>query len=231
MSSRKKRLTYFLFVSAVSVFGLAISLSMSWNPAPSFAGFHERIVIVTAVYATVCVLGIFAVLFPRACSGVLGLHHSPTEEWEDLGSRVSRILGVPVLHGHHPLGPQAIGHELRVRRKTFCATCFGLLTGTMFSLLTVAIFALRGWPAWPDRYLTYLLYFGGIAGVILGLIQTVTPRIGARTRFLLATVFVAGTSQVLVATDLLTENLMADLLVVLLAVFWLLSRVSLPHGA
>jgi hypothetical protein len=231
MSSRKKRLTYSLFVSAVSVFGLAISLSVPWNPAPSFAGFHQRIVIVAAVYATVCVLGILAVLFPTMCSGVFGFHQPLTEDREDLGSRVTRILGVPVLHGHHPLGPQAIGRELRVRRKTFCATCFGLLTGAMFSLVTLAIFALQGWPAWVDRHLTYFLYFAGITGVILGLVQTATPRNGARTKFLLATIFVAGTSLVLVATDVLTENLMADLLVVLLAVFWLLSRVSLSHGA
>lgn len=73
------------------------------------------------------------------------------------------------------------------------------------------------------------MYYVGVAAVVLGLAQTLVLRLGARARFILAMVFVVGTSLMLLATDLITADFMADLFVVLLAVFWLLSRISLSH--
>ena len=80
-----------------------------------------------------------------------------------------------------------------------------------------------------DDGLTYGLYSVGVVGVILDLVPSLGLKIWARTRFALAVVFVLGTCSMLVATDVLTANLIADLFVVLLAVFWLLSRILLSY--
>ena len=77
--------------------------------------------------------------------------------------------------------------------------------------------------------MAYVLYSLGVVGVVLGLVQAHVLRTRARIRFIIAVVFVVGTSLMLISTDLVTANVMADLFVVLLAVFWLLSRISLSH--
>lgn len=184
-------------------------------------------IFVTVVYGTVCILGILAVLFPITCSRAFKFHRNFTEDLGGLDARMTRILGVSLLHGHHLLGPEAEDHELHVRGKSYCASCYGLLTGAILSVTTVAAFALSGRLVWANTVLTYVLYFAGVVGVVLGLVQIVASKIGARARFILAAVFVVGTSMMLIATDVLTESLMADLFVVSLAVFWILSRISL----
>ena len=65
--------------------------------------------------------------------------------------------------------------------------------------------------------------------MITGLLQPLMTDVGAKVRFVLAFVFVVGTSLMLLATELLAANLVADLFVVLLAIFLLLSRISLSH--
>jgi hypothetical protein len=96
-------------------------------------------------------------------------------------------------------------------------------------LTTMTAFLISGWSGWTSIYPAYLVYYVGVAAVITGLLQTLVPEAGAKARFVLAFVFVVGTSLMLLATELLSASLLADLFVILLAVFWLLSRISLSH--
>ncbi len=226
MRSQERRLGYIAFLLAVSAFGLVISASLLGNPAPFPSGFGGRRVVVALVYGSVCVAGILAALFPVACSRVLRIERSRTGDVGSPETRATEVFGILLLHGHHPPGPQEKEHELLAGGKSFCASCFGLLAGAAVSLMVVVVFTLSGWA---DGRFAYTLYYAGVAGVILGLVPAITLKTGARARFALAVVFVLGTSLMLVATDLLTLNLVADLFVVLLVVFWLLSRISLSH--
>jgi hypothetical protein len=90
-------------------------------------------------------------------------------------------------------------------------------------------FVVSGWSGWTGIFPAYFVYYVGVAAVVTGLLQTLVPNAGAKARFVLALVFVAGTSLMLLATELLSRNLVADMFVILLAVFWLLSRTSLSH--
>jgi len=211
---------------AVSAFGLVISASLLGNSTPFPSEFSERRALVALIYGAVCVAGILAALFPVACSGFLGIHRSLSEGNGSLETRATRVFGVLLLHGHHPAGSDEKRHELWLGGKSYCATCFGLLTGAVVSLTAIVAFALSGCG---DSSFAYALYSVGVVGVILSLIPSLGLRIGARERFALAAVFVLGTCLMLIATDILTANLIADSFVVLLAVFWLLSRISLSH--
>jgi len=131
-----------------------------------------------------------------------------------------------LLHGHHPAASGQKSHELWLGGKSYCATCFGLLTGAVVSLTAIVVFALS---RWADGRFAYALYAVGVVSVISALVPALGLRIRAPARFALAAFFVLGTCLMLVATDVLTANLIADLFVVLLAVFWLLSRISLSH--
>jgi hypothetical protein len=213
----------------VSIFGLVISTALLRNP-PSFAvasGYRRALMVLA--FDFVCVAGIFAVLFPVACSGLLGVRFSSQEMSGRFGIRATRLLGFLVVHGHHPSGSESTKHELFFRGRSFCATCYGLLTGSVVSLTIMTAFLVSRWSGWTSIYPAYLVYYVGVAAVVTGLLQSLLPKAGAKARFVLAFVFVVGTSVMLLATELLSRNLVADLFVILLAVFWLLSRISLSH--
>jgi hypothetical protein len=226
---REKHVAYGAFLLMVSIFGLAISTALLMNTptfvsAPSF-----RRTLIAFVYDVVCVAGILAALFPVACSRAFGAQFSSVESAQVLGIRATRLLGLLVVHGHHTSGSELTKHELFVWRRSFCATCYGLLTGAVVSLAIITAFVVSGWPGWIGTYSLYLAYSVGVVAVITGLLQPLMTDVGAKARFVLSFVFVVGTSLMLLATELLTANLVADLFVVLLAIFWLLSRISLSH--
>ncbi len=226
---QEKHVAYPAFLLLVSIFGLVISTALLRNLFSFGAAPGYRRTLMALVYDLVCTTGILAVLFPITCSRVTGARFSSAESPQSFGIRTTRFLGLLVLHGHHPSGSELTKHELLVRGRSYCATCYGLLTGAVVSLTIMTALAASGWQGWVGTYSAYLVYYVGVAAVITGLLQPLVLEVGAKARFVLAFVFVVGTSLMLLATELLTANLMADLFVILLAIFWLLSRISLSH--
>lgn len=226
---QKKRVAYPAFLLLVSIFGLVISTALLRNPFSFGAASSYRRTLMVLVYDLACIAGILAVLFPVACSQLSGARFSSVESPQLLGMRATRFLGLLVVHGHHSPGSELTKHELLVRGRSYCATCYGLLTGAVVSLTIMTAFAVSGWQGWVETYSAHLTYYVGVAAVITGLLQPLVLEVGAKARFVLAFVFVVGTSLMLLVTELLTANLMADLFVILLAIFWLLSRISLSH--
>jgi len=226
---QEKHVVYVAFLLLVSIFGLVISTVLLRNPFSFGAGAGYRRMLMALVYDLVCIAGILAVLFPIACSRMSGARFSSAEPPQLLGIRATRFLGLLVVHGHHPSGSELTEHELLVRGRSYCATCYGLLTGAVVSLTIMTAFAVSGWQGWVGAYSAYLAYYVGVAAVITGLLHPLVLKVGAKARFVVAFVFVVGTSLMLLVTELLTANLMADLFVILLAIFWLLSRISLSH--
>ena len=226
---RQKHVAYAAFLLMVSIFGLAISTALLMNTPTFVSAPSYRRTLIAFAYDVVCVAGILAALFPVACSRAFGAQFSSVESVQVLGIRATRLLGLLVIHGHHTLGSELTKHELLVWGRSFCATCYGLLTGAVVSLTIITAFAVSGWPGWVGTYSVHLAYSIGVVAVITGLLQPLMTHVGAKVRFVLAFVFVVGTSLMLLATELLTANLVADLFVVLLAIFWLLSRISLSH--
>ena len=226
---QEKHVAYPAFLLLVSVFGLIISTALLRNPFSVGAALGYRRTLIALVYDLVCIAGILAVLFPIACSRLSGARFSSAESPQLFGIRATRFLGLLVVHGHHLSRSELAKHELLVRGRSYCATCYGLLTGAVVSITIMTAFAVSGWQGWVGTYSAYLVYYVGVAAVITGLLQPLVLEVGAKARFVLAFVFVVGTSLTLLATELLTANLMADLFVILLAIFWLLSRISPSH--
>lgn len=229
MRYRKRRVAQVMFIATVSIFGLVVSAALIEDPALVPAYSNGRRIIVMLAYDLVCIMGVLAALFPVACSGAKGFRLSLTEAHESSGLRAGRFLGITIVHSHHASDSELSRHEFLLRGRRFCATCYGLLGGAAVSLTTITLFALSGWLGWTGNYPAYLVYAIGVAAVIAGLTQTIVAEVGAKMRFSLSFVFVVGTGLMLLATDLLAANLMADLFIIVLSVFWLLSRVSLSH--
>jgi hypothetical protein len=225
---REKHVAYVAFLLMVSIFGLAISTALLMNPPTLTSAPSYRRTLIALAYDGICITGILAALFPVACSRAFGAQFSSVESAQ-VGIRATRLLGLLVVHGHHISGSELTKHELLLRGRSFCATCYGLLTGAVVSLTIITALAVSASPRWIGEYSMYLVYFVGVVAVIIGLLQPLMTDVGAKARFVLAFVFVVGTSLMLLATELLTANLVADLFVLLLAIFWLLSRISLSH--
>ena len=219
---------YASFILVASIFGLAVSAAFLGKPILFVAASNESRVMIAFAYDLVCIVGMLAVLFPVACSQILGIRDLPTKVSQEGGIRATRFMSIQILHGHHPM-ESAKRHELVIKGRSYCATCYGLLAGAILSLVTVTVFGLSSWSVWTDLRPAYFMYLLGVSGVIVGLSQVLMPSIRARARFALSFLFVVGTGLMLLATDLLTANLSADLFVILLAIFWLLSRISLSH--
>jgi hypothetical protein len=232
-TDREKHVAYLAFLLIVSVVGLVISTSLLTNPPFFFSAPDYRRILMTLVYDAVCIAGMLAVLFPVTCSralaGSTGTHLASIESAQALGIRATRLLGLTIIHGHHLSESELKKHELLVKGRSFCATCYGSLTGAVISLIIITAFTVSGWPGWIRIYSVYGAYYVGVAAVITGLLQPLITDVDAKTRFASAFVFVVGTSLILLATELLAANLLADLFVVLLVVFWLLSRISLSN--
>jgi len=225
MRSKYTRL-YIAFLLFVSSFGLITSTSMLEQPPQPTIEIAARRIVVGFIYGFICLGGMFAVFFPGPCSRLAGVRRFGEQYLRGLDVRATRIFGILLLHGHHSLGDESsTTHELQFRGKSFCASCFGLLTGAIMSLTVIVVFLFSDWA---DGYLAHFLYFLGLGGVALGLVPTLL-RVGARTRFVLGMIFVTGTCVMLIAMDAATASLTADLLVVLLVLFWLISRISLSH--
>jgi hypothetical protein len=227
MRNKGTRLLHIVFLLLVSTFGLIISTSMLIERTQPATDFGERRVTVGLVYSSICLGGMLAAFFPRPCSRMSGLRRSGKQNSRDIDARTTEILGFRLIHGHHSLGDEeSTRHELQFEGKSFCASCFGLLAGAAVSLVALTVFL---FSSWVDGYpLSFLLYFSGLVGVALGFLPVLVS-VGARTRFVLGMVFVAGTCVMLIAMDVATANLAADLFVVLLIVFWLFCRISLHH--
>jgi len=229
MRKRDGRLAYTAFVLIVSTFGLITLASLLPAPVTKTATPDLRMIWIAIFYGAVCIVGTIAVLFPVACSRVLGTRIPFAEDAETSMTRTTRVFGARLVHGHHPPGPETESHELQIGGKSYCATCFGLFAGAIASVIAVIAFAFHGWPERLDLGFAYGLYYLGVVGVILGLFQSLACTPKAWARFVLAAFYVVGTGFILIATDTLTANIMADLLAILLGVFWVLSRVSLSH--
>lgn len=226
--SRYGRSAHLAFVLAVSFFGLGVSSALLRHPVSFVALPSDRRILVAFFYDIVCISGMFAVLFPVACSKLVGIQSSLPQTSGELRIRATEFLGTKILHGHHT-SEESAKHELFIADKSLCATCYGLLTGTVLSFTIMTVFALSGWAGLAGGASEYLLYCIGVAAVLAGLLQILVPDVGAKTRFVSAFVFVLGTALMLLATDLLAANVVSDSFIMLLAVFWLLSRISLSH--
>jgi hypothetical protein len=195
------------------------------QPQPSMESNFRR-GLVGLVYGFICVAGVLAVFFPGPCSQAVGIRRSPEKDLASMDARASKVFGILLLHGHHPLREDgAAAHELWIGEKTFCASCFGFLTGAVPSLIAISYFVFSNWT---DAHLSHILYVTGLGGVVLGFLPAL-HRTSALTRFISSAAFVLGSCFMLIAMDLAAANLTDDLFTILLTIFWLLCRISLSH--
>lgn len=225
--------TQLSFMMGVSFFALFLVGSFSAFPPPIRESPPWGKLVVGAVFALVCVLGITAVFFPAGCSRAIGhgrVRSSTAPGLEKTGSEpsVSNLMGLRLTHGHHPPCDRFASHEFRVAGKTFCTGCAGLLTGALAVLIGTGLYFFTGWQIDGSGYA--LLIAPGVLGVLFALLQFHVFNIQRTAlRLMINAFFVVSTFLILVGLDLLVRSLTLDLVVISFSVFWLYTRISLSN--
>ena len=125
---------FLLFLFVVSIIGsvLVPLLLTTPNLRPDVSSL--RGIAISAIYSTICVLGIFAVFYPGKCK-LSFKKASNTNNGTSFAPKVE-------LKGHHPNCENFSANRLTIRNVTFCSACTGLLIGAIVSLMLTALFTL-----------------------------------------------------------------------------------------
>jgi hypothetical protein len=206
----------FLFFSlSVSIFGLITVLMLAlWPPR-----FHEssswRKPLIGSISSLICVGGIVAAFFPKACKAESDLRRSKTPVRPGLARRDRKKAS----QGHHPNCGKFSANTIEVKGSVLCAACTGLLIGAILSLIGTAFYFFVGWQSDRSGLSMVLL---GQAGIVLGFLQF---RFKGYFRSGVNTLFVLSSFLVLIGIDALSENLLTGLYTLMLVGFWLFTRI------
>ena len=204
--------------SIISILGLILVLMLTFFPPTITTNFFGRKPLIGIIFSTFCFLGVLAAFSPNQCGKLKTKKiEADRSNSNETYSRKKRIF----LRGHHPTCGNFNGHLFRIRNKTFCAACLGLLVGAFLALaITIGYFFL-GWKFIDS---SQIIVFLGISGVTFGLLEF---RFQNFVRLLSNAIFVLGALLVLIGIDKLIQSLFFDLFIVGLIAFWLITRISI----
>lgn len=211
------------YLIGLSFFGLLLAGMLSVYPPATRESFVWRKPLVGSVFGLICILGILAVFYPKRCSGMVDFVTKGKRE----GSAVDRFAfhgASSTMKGHHPDCENFSHHVFQIFNRTFCSACTGLLLGGLAAFVGTFLYFFRDLHIEQN---SLLLVWIGILGVGFGLFQVVARR--TLIRLFLNTFFVLGSFLILMGIDELAQNAFADIFLVLLAVFWLYTRIMISE--
>jgi len=206
----------------VSFLGLLLLVVLTFFPPTATGDVPWRKPVIGSIFISICVLGILAVFSPNKCLRIFNIRKKKKTVGSDSAKFVSHGTS-NALQGHHPTCGKFTAHIFRIKGKTFCAACVGLLLGGLLALAGAFIYFFGDWRAAEHSSLLVLL---GIMGVSFGLLQFKFKNL---IRLSVNTIFVLGTLLILIGIDELVHSLIFDLFVVSLIIFWLFTRISLSQ--
>ena len=202
----------------LSFVGLILIAAMVVYPPTITGDSPLRKPVVGLIYSTICLLGILAIFSPNKCRKIVDRKKVKI----NLDSTVSNGT-TAILLGHHPTCGKYSAHTFRMRGKTFCAACIGLLIGGLSVLAGTAIYFFFDWNVAEH---SLMIVFLGIVWESFGLFQF---KVKNYIRLSANVIFILGTLLILIGIDASVRSLFFDLFVVCLIIFLLFTRISLSR--
>lgn len=207
------------FLISVSIFGLVLSVFFVFHTSLEDS-FAYRNLAVGAAFGAVCILGIFAALFPNSCLAIPQFGRSKRHDRRTLNIHETASVA------HHPTCENYSTHILVVGNTKFCATCSGLLVGATLVLFATGLYFFGNFNIGEPTILVLV----GASGVSFGFLQSALPKYSSgSTRFFASILFVVGTFLMLVSIDMAVKNTSIDLFFVGLSLLWILTKISLSQ--
>jgi len=222
--SRNFVLAFFL---CVSLFGLSIVVTLALYPPPVSENFLLRKPLMGSIFGLICIFGMLAIVFPGSCSRMIGFkgekQQAPHVFYTAGNSKGKKLT----LRGHHSDCKNFSTHVIRIGGKTFCAGCTGLLLGGLAACVGALLYFFGDLHVGQN---SLSLLWIGATGVALGLLQFSLFNIPwSSIRLFLNAFFAFGAFLILVGIDGITQNIFADLFLVVLIMFWLFTRIVLSR--
>jgi len=206
-----------IFLMVTSLFGLVLSHLFVVYP-PVLGDYWEfRNFTAGSAFCAVCILGIFAALFPRSCSNTPSFGKSSRDQEN------RPPIHEKNLRAHHPLCGNYSNHVLHIENRRLCATCTGLSVGAFGVIVGTIIYFFGGFCVGAPHVLVLI---GGLA-VIAGLLQSALPKLSnGYARFFFSIIFVLGCFLVLVGLDAAVESITIDLFFVALSILLIMTKIA-----
>jgi hypothetical protein len=182
-----------------------------WAPQSETYSFYEETVILS-IFIIICILGIFAAIYPSTCKTLLKFQKDVKK------TSHSTLLK---FEGHHPACDRFQTHTLIINRKKYCPGCLGLSIGAVISIMGVILYYFVGCP----QIYGEISFWTGISAVFLALLLIIFLKIGKRLKFISNLALVIGSFLILIGLDNVKGNLIIELYLLLLVIFWILTRI------
>jgi hypothetical protein len=210
------------FTISVSLFGSFTTLVLALNPPLAQENLLWRKPLIGSFFTLICVLGIIAAFSPMKCSGAFHLPKREKPAISEPGASESSRRSV-TLKGHHLDCGRFSAHVISVDKHVFCAACTGLLLGALIVLVGTGFYFFGGLGVGWFGFSAVLI---GQVGIVLGFVQF---RFGGYVRLSLNAFFVLGAFLTLVGVDGVAGNVFLDLYLIVLIVFWLVTRILISQ--
>ncbi|MEM3382768.1 MAG: hypothetical protein QXL52_02940 [Nitrososphaerales archaeon] len=209
-----------LLLLILSFLGLLMFIITSFSLPLNYEYFLFRKPIIGLAFGLLSILGTMAAILPKECSKVFYCKKNIAQEKPISSNNASFIFGLRIVHGHHPSCENFSSHEFRIKDKSFCAGCTGLLIGALLSLLGAIIYFST------DLFIPNFFIIIGLLGVALGLILPLLDLKQTVLRLFINAFFIFGVFLMLIGVDSLVQSISIDLFLILLSIFWLFTRIS-----
>jgi hypothetical protein len=200
-----------VFFVAAAIVGLAVVPVLALSNSFTSLQVAFGLLLIGGVFCALCVLGIFASLYPVKCKGMFGKSQNPA------------VVREVKIVGHHPDCEKYNPNRILFAGRSVCAACAGLLVGAVVALGAAVDYFFVGTSV-------------GVGSVLLLLLCEVFMLLGVGQIFFKSYVkavvnlfFVVGSSVALIEVDLLTHNLLLDLYMLGLIAFILWLRIALSE--
>ncbi len=218
---RSSILAFFL---AVSIFGLVVIMASLLFPPNVSENIPMRKPLVGIIFGSICIAGMIAVVFPGPCSRSISFGG---EKPAKSAFKKPRVSSKKFFIGHHPNCGKFFPHVLRTGDKTICAGCAGLFLGGFMALIGSLLYFFGNFQIGQN---IFLLAWVGAACVTLGIVQPLffSPQ-RSSIRSLINALFALGAFLILIVADGITQSIYLDLFLLLLVLFWLLTKISISR--
>lgn len=215
-----------LYFISVSLLGLFLLVALTFA-APTKVHFSWQRPVVGSFFGLISLLGITAGVYPSRCSRMLHFKRKINSTSISNADNGSTAEHARKLEGHHPSCENFSAHVFHLSGKTYCAGCTGLVTGAATSFFGTLVFCFTELSL---DGVGIVFFWLGFIGVVSGLLQY--NLFGMKKSYVhlsLNVIFVVGAFLLLVGVEEITNNFILDGYLLILIVFWILTRVLLSQ--
>jgi hypothetical protein len=198
-----------------SFLGLFILVAMYlWVPqSTTYYALQKPIIL--SLFIVICILGMFAAICPSKCKTLMKFQNDSKKTINDNVR----------FEGHHPDCGKFSSHTLNIYGKKYCPGCLGLLIGAFIAILGAMIYIFVGYPLIYGE----ISFWIGFGTVFLVLLLIIFLNLEKKLKFVSNMALVIGSFLILFGLDSVKGNLIMELYFLILAIFWILTRVMVSQ--